>query len=176
MRIIRGLPRRQARPGDIWHLDEVQVAIAGKTFWLWRAVDQLVELMKRYGFVPRRIMPDKPASNAWPDARSRHAWSIALTRVRTEGPNTDTCSPENEDERYRTFDSLADCSVSCRRLSSIGNRFSVPSNRRSASARHTIVSRPSMQEGRSRVVSMSRNCGPPLNEEFANLTAPLVLP
>jgi len=27
-RIARGLRRRQTRPGDIWHLDEVQVKIA----------------------------------------------------------------------------------------------------------------------------------------------------
>lgn len=56
------------------------VKIAGKSFWLWRAVDQhgvvldeilqprrnkraakrlLVKLMKRYGFVPKRIITDK---------------------------------------------------------------------------------------------------------------------
>ena len=38
--IARGLRRRQPQPGDIWHLDEVVVKIAGKSFWLWRAVDQ----------------------------------------------------------------------------------------------------------------------------------------
>jgi putative transposase len=35
-----GLRRRRARPGDKWHLDEVFIKIAGKTFSLWRAVDQ----------------------------------------------------------------------------------------------------------------------------------------
>ena len=69
--ITRNLRRRQARPGDIWYLDEVVVKCAGEKFWLWRAVDQhgsvleeilqkrrdkraakrlLVALMKRYGF------------------------------------------------------------------------------------------------------------------------------
>ena len=38
--IARGLRRRQPQPGDIWHLDEVVVKITGKSFWLWRAVDQ----------------------------------------------------------------------------------------------------------------------------------------
>jgi transposase-like protein len=25
---------------DVWHLDEVAVKITGRSFWLWRAVDQ----------------------------------------------------------------------------------------------------------------------------------------
>src|SRR3954462_2044596 len=32
--------RRLPRPGDKWHLDEVMLKIAGKTHYLWRAVDQ----------------------------------------------------------------------------------------------------------------------------------------
>ena len=35
-----GIRRRLPRAGDEWHLDEVQVTIAGKKHWLWRAVDQ----------------------------------------------------------------------------------------------------------------------------------------
>ena len=35
-----GLRRRRARPGDTWHLDEVQLKINGRTLWRWRAVDQ----------------------------------------------------------------------------------------------------------------------------------------
>jgi len=78
--IARNLRRRQGRPGDVWYLDEVLVKIAGRAFWLWRAVDQhgvvldeilqpkrdkraakrlLVKLMKRHGFVPKRIITDK---------------------------------------------------------------------------------------------------------------------
>jgi len=78
--IAHNLRRRQARPGDIWYLDEVVVQCSGKKFWLWRAVDQngivleeilqkrrdkgaakrmLVALMKRYGIAPKRIITDK---------------------------------------------------------------------------------------------------------------------
>lgn len=78
--IARNLRRCQARPGDVWYLDEVVVKCAGEKFWLWRAVDQhgtvleeilqkrrdkkaakrlLVALMKRYGFAPKRIITDK---------------------------------------------------------------------------------------------------------------------
>src|SRR3954469_17334790 len=32
--------RRLPRAGDKWHLDEVEVKIAGKKHWLWRAVAQ----------------------------------------------------------------------------------------------------------------------------------------
>lgn len=77
--IARNLRRRQARPGDIWHLDEVVVTISGRKFWLWRAVDQnglvleeilqsrrdkraakrlLKALIKRFG-LPKRIVTDK---------------------------------------------------------------------------------------------------------------------
>ncbi len=78
--IAQSLRRRQPRPGDVWHLDEVVVKIADRSYWLWRAVDQhgvvleeilqsrrdkraakrlLVKLMKRWGFVPKRIITDK---------------------------------------------------------------------------------------------------------------------
>ncbi len=35
-----GLRRRQPRPGDKWHLDEVFIKINGERKHLWRAVDQ----------------------------------------------------------------------------------------------------------------------------------------
>ena len=38
--IARNLRRCLRRPGVIRHLDEVVVKSFGKTFWLWRAVDQ----------------------------------------------------------------------------------------------------------------------------------------
>jgi putative transposase len=34
------LRKREARPGRIWHLDEMAVRIGGKRYWLWRAVDE----------------------------------------------------------------------------------------------------------------------------------------
>jgi putative transposase len=37
---VRRLKRKRPSRGDIWHLDEVVVSIGGKTYWLWRAVDQ----------------------------------------------------------------------------------------------------------------------------------------
>jgi putative transposase len=74
------LRRRQPRPGDKWHLDEVFIKINGVQRYLWRAVDQdgnvldiLVQnrrdkaaarrffrrLLKRTGAVPRVIVTDR---------------------------------------------------------------------------------------------------------------------
>ena len=38
--IANGIRRRRPHGGDKWHLDEVVLKIAGKTHYLWRAVDQ----------------------------------------------------------------------------------------------------------------------------------------
>src|SRR5438045_4686581 len=75
--------RRLPRPGDKWHLDEVQIKIAGKKHWLWRAVDRdgtvldvlvqsrrdkraakrlLRKLLKKQGRAPRVLLTDKLAS------------------------------------------------------------------------------------------------------------------
>jgi putative transposase len=35
-----GVRRRRPRPGDKWHVDEVQLKSNGKQHWLWRAVDR----------------------------------------------------------------------------------------------------------------------------------------
>src|SRR3954470_23443979 len=75
--------RRLPRAGDKWHLDEVEVKIAGQKHWLWRAVDQdgfvldvlvqsrrdkkaakrlLRKLLKRQMRPPRVMVTDKLAS------------------------------------------------------------------------------------------------------------------
>ena len=78
-----GLRRRRPRPGDKWHLDEVQLKISGKKHWLWRAVDQdgvvldilvqerrnqeaaeafLHRVVDGNGYQPRVVITDKLAS------------------------------------------------------------------------------------------------------------------
>ncbi|HEV2122357.1 MAG TPA: IS6 family transposase [Chloroflexota bacterium] len=77
------LRRRRARPGDKWHIDEVQLKINGRKHWLWCAVDQegvvldilvqqrrnqeaaeifLCRLVKGCGYAPRVVITDKLAS------------------------------------------------------------------------------------------------------------------
>ena len=76
----RRLRHHRGRPGDIWHLDELFVAINGRRQYLWRAVDEdgdvldsLVQsrrnrlaavrffrkLLKKQGGLPRRLITDK---------------------------------------------------------------------------------------------------------------------
>src|SRR5829696_5395562 len=75
--------RRLPGAGDKWHLDEVEVKIAGQKHWLWRAVDQtgmvldvlvqtrrdkraakrlLRKLLKKQCRAPRVLITDKLAS------------------------------------------------------------------------------------------------------------------
>jgi putative transposase len=76
----RELRRRRSRPTARWHLDEMAVMIAGRQFWLWRAVDDegevldllvqrrrnmaaavklMRKLIKKQGFVPETLVTDK---------------------------------------------------------------------------------------------------------------------
>jgi transposase-like protein len=80
-RVVAGnLRRSRPRPGSYWHLDEMLIAIRGRQYWLWRAVDQegevldflvqrrrcaksaerlLCKLLKKQGYAPTRIVTDK---------------------------------------------------------------------------------------------------------------------
>jgi transposase-like protein len=76
----RELRRRRPRPTSRWHLDEMAVTIAGRHFWLWRAVDDegevldllvqrrrdkaaamklMHKLLKKQGFAPDALVTDK---------------------------------------------------------------------------------------------------------------------
>ena len=151
--IARGLRRRQPQPGDIWHLDEVFVKIAGKSFWLWRAVDQngvvldeilqrrrdkkaakrlLYRLMKRHGFVPKRFITDKLRSygaakrEIAPGVEHRSHKGL---NNRAENSHLPFRKRERAMQGYRSPGSLQRF-VSIH--SSIRNCFSVPTRRRSA--------------------------------------------
>ena len=68
------------RPSSYWHLDEMVIAIRGRRYWLWRAVDHegevldflvqrrrcarsaerlLRKLLKKHSYTPKRIITDK---------------------------------------------------------------------------------------------------------------------
>ena len=151
--ITRGLRRRQPRPGDVWHLDEVVVKISGCNYWLWRAVDQdglvldeilqnkrntraakrlLLRLMKQHGFVPKRIITDKLRS--YGAAKRVIAPSIELRshkglNNRAENSHLPFRKRERAMQGYRSTASLQRF-VSIH--SAIRNCFSVPARRRSA--------------------------------------------
>src|SRR6056297_96023 len=151
--IAHVLRQRQPRPGDVWHLDEVVVKIAGRSYWLWRAVDQhgvvleeilqsrrdkraakrlLVKLMKRWGFVPKRKIMDKLRSY---DAAKREVapgldhWSHKGLNNRAENSHLPFRKREWVMHGFRSPGGLQRF-VSMQ--SATRNRFSVPARRRSA--------------------------------------------
>ena len=154
--IAHVLRRRQPRPGDVWHLDEVVVKIAGRAYWLWRAVDQhgvvleeilqsrrdkrvakrlLLKLIKRWGFVPKRIITDKLRSYG---AAKREVtpgldhWSHKGLNNRAENSHLPFRKRERVMQGFRSPGGLQRF-VSMQ--SATRNHFSVPARRRSA---HTI--------------------------------------
>jgi transposase-like protein len=77
--IAAGLRKRRPKPYSTWHLDEVYLKIDGRLVYLWRAVDAegeildvlvqakrnkhaevklMRKLLKKYGFVPDRLITD----------------------------------------------------------------------------------------------------------------------
>ncbi|MGR9061578.1 IS6 family transposase (plasmid) [Rhizobium leguminosarum] len=144
---------RQARPGDIWYLDEVVVKCAGEKFWLWRAVDQhgtvleeilqkrrdkraatrvLVALMKRYGFAPKRIITDKLRSYGAAKAEVAPGldhWSHKGLNNRAEKSHLPFRKRERTMQGHRSPGTLQRF-VSMH--SATRNCFSVPSRRRAA--------------------------------------------
>lgn len=150
--IAHVLRRRQPRPGDVWHLDEVVVKIAGRAYCLWRAVDQngvgleeilqlkrdkragkrlLVKLMKRWSFVPKRIITDKLRSYG---AAKREVapgldhWSHKRLNNRAENSHLPFRKRERLMQGFRSPGSLQRF-VSVQ--SATRNRFSVRARRRS---------------------------------------------
>lgn len=151
--IAHNLRRGRARPGDVWHLDEVVVKYAGEKYWLWRAVDQhgvvleeilqnrrdkraakrlLVALMKRYGFVPKRTITDKlrsyGAANADVAPGLDH-WSHKSLNNRAENSHLPFRKRERTMQGHRSPGALQRF-VSMHLASR--NCFSIPSRRRAA--------------------------------------------
>ncbi|TCS57226.1 putative transposase [Primorskyibacter sedentarius] len=151
--IAHVLRRRQPRPGDVWHLDEVVVKIASQSYWLWRAVDQnglvleeilqprrdkraakrlLIKLMKRWSFVPKRIITDKLRSYGAAKrevAPSLDHWSHKGLNNRAENSHLPFRKRERVMQGFRSPSSLQRF-VSMQ--SAIRNSFSVPARGRSA--------------------------------------------
>ncbi len=153
--LARKLRRRQADPGDFWHLDEVVAKIAAKSFWLWRAVDRdgaildeipqsgrdkraakrlLVRLIKRFGIVPKRIITDKLRSYG---AAKRELmpgldhWSHKGLNNRAENSHLPFRKRERKMQGFRSPGSLQRFAAV---HSATRNCFSVPAHRRNALA------------------------------------------
>jgi putative transposase len=151
--IAHVLRRRLPRSGDVWHLDEVVVKIEGRSYWLWRAVDQhdvvleeilqsrrdkraakrlLIKLMKRWSFVPKRIMTDKLRSYG----AAKREVALGLDRWSHKGLNNraeNSHLPFRKRERaMQGFRSPGGLQRFVSMQSATRNHFSVPARRRSA--------------------------------------------
>ncbi|MFA3920950.1 IS6 family transposase [Ruegeria hyattellae] len=151
--VARNLRQGQGRPGDVWHLDEVAVKIAGRKYWLWRAVDQhgvvldeilqskrdkraakrlLRRLIKRLGFIPKRTITDKLRSYG---AAKREVapgldhWSHKGLNNRAENSHLPFRKRERTMQGHRSPGGLQRFVAT---HSAIRNCFSVPARRRSA--------------------------------------------
>lgn len=151
--IAHNLRRRQPRPTDVWHLDEVVVKIVGRSYWLWRAVDHhgvvleeilqsrrdkraakrlLVKLMKRWGFVAKRIITDKLRSYGAAKrevAPGLNHWSHKGLNNRAENSHLPFRKRERAMQGFRSPGGLQRF-VSMQ--SATRNRFFIPARRRFA--------------------------------------------
>src|SRR5450432_2764934 len=121
--LARELRNRRPRPTSRWHLDEMVVSIAGRNFWLWRAVDDegevldllvqrrrnraaavklLRKLHKKKGLAPETMVTDRLRSYAAAKAEPRRHWVVYVH------------SPQSSDRNPRG------CHRSCRKLAGIG--------------------------------------------------------
>ena len=90
-KIAGNLRRRQARAGDVWHLDEVRVEISGWVFWLWRAVDQegivLDEILerRRHERAAKRLLRKLIKRHGLPKRIVTPSWSLQDTGLPGSG-------------------------------------------------------------------------------------------
>jgi putative transposase len=136
----RELRRRRPRPTSQWHLDEMAVMIAGRQFWLWRAVDDegevldllvqrrrdkatavklMRKLLKKQCFAPDVLVTDKLRS--YGAARSeiglsaRHEQGLRKNN-RAENSHQPTRRRERKMQRFKSPGSAQPLPVpSCRR-------------------------------------------------------------
>jgi transposase-like protein len=72
--------RRRPRPTSRWHLDEMAVTIAGRQFWLWRAVDNEGEVLDL--LVQRRRDKAAAVTSCALTARPWRSWVCRLATSR----------------------------------------------------------------------------------------------
>jgi len=153
----RSLQRKQARPGDIWHLDEVRIVIHGQRHWLWRAVEQdgyvldeipqtrrntkaakrrLKRLLKRQGLRPGRLITDKLKSYGV----ARRKMRLSVRHLSHKGLNNraeNSHLPLRKRERVmQKFRTPGGCQRFVSVFSAIRNLFVPPASITTALSRH----------------------------------------
>ena len=137
--IAANLRKRRPKPYTTWHLDEVYLKIDGRMVYLWRAVDAegevldvlvqakrnkraalklMRKLLKKYGFVPDKLVTDDLRSYAaaagylsW-DRKTPRARSMAQQPSRefaSTDPTTRTQDAEFQERRFSAKISFLSC-------------------------------------------------------------------
>jgi putative transposase len=124
--LARELRRRRPRPTSRWHLDEMAVMIAGRQFWLWRAVDDerevldllvqrrrdkaaavklMRKLLKKQGFAPDVLVTDKlrsyGAAKSEMRLTARHEQGLRRNN-RAENSHQPTRRRERKTQRFKS--------------------------------------------------------------------------
>jgi putative transposase len=122
----RELRRQRPRPTSTWHLDEMAVVIAGRQFWLWRAVDDegevldllvqrrrdkaaavklMRKLLKKQGFAPDVLVTDRlrsyGAAKSEIGLSARHEQGLRRNN-RAENSHQPTRRRERKMQRFKT--------------------------------------------------------------------------
>ena len=122
----RELRHRRPRPTSRWHLDEMAVAIAGRRFWLWRAVDDegevldllvqsrrdkaaavklMRKLLKKQGFAPDVLVTDKlrsyGAAKSEMELSARHEQGLRKNK-RAENSHQPVRRRERKMQRFKS--------------------------------------------------------------------------
>ncbi|QDH18089.1 IS6 family transposase [Swingsia samuiensis] len=154
----RRLKRKAAKPGDVWHLDEVRIVIGGQVHWLWRAVDQdgyildeilqtrrntkaaqrlLTRLLRKQGVRPRRIITDKLKSYGAAKRKLR----LSVRHLSHKGLNNraeNSHLPLRKRERVmQKFRSPSGCQRFVSVFSTVRNLFIPPAANTNALTRHS---------------------------------------
>jgi transposase-like protein len=118
------LRRRGPRPTSRWHLDEMAVMIAGRQFWLWRAVDDegrdllvqlrrdkaaamklMRKLLKKQGFAPDVLVTDMlrsyGAAKSAMGLSARHEQGLRKND-RAENSHQSTLQRERKMQRFKS--------------------------------------------------------------------------
>uniref|UniRef100_UPI0030171742 IS6 family transposase n=1 Tax=Asaia sp. HN128 TaxID=3081234 RepID=UPI0030171742 len=153
----RALRRKKAKPGDIWHLDEVRIVIRGEPHWLWRAVDQdgyvldeilqtrrntkaarrlLTRLLKQQGLRPGCMITDKLKSYG----AARRKLGLSIRHLSHKGLNNraeNSHLPLRKRERImQHFRSPGGCQRFVCVFSTLRNLFVPPTSITTALSRH----------------------------------------
>ena len=168
------LRRRRPRPTSTWHLDEMAVVIAGRQFWLWRAVDDegevldllvqrrrdkaaamklIRKLLKKQGFAPEVLVTDKlrsyGAAKAELGLSARHEQGLRKNN-RAENSHQPTRRRERKMQRFKSPGSTQRFPIrSCRR----------PKHFQRPAPSHLSKNAPSLQGIGHAYMARSRRCG-----------------